>query len=207
MIGPGVDPLVDEVDGGARRGLAGGQRVLDRVHAGVLRQERRVDVHDPVREELEERRREQVHVAGEHGDLRSLLAQPEPKGAVPLLAIFVLVERETRPSPPRPPRLARAPPPLACSRRRRPPAGRASSSAWRFVPSPDASTPIIGPPTLPITRSSPGSGDDRAVADPEVEDPPQLLLVHVAGEPVEDRRPLPGVPVDLAPRAPRERRA
>ena len=94
MIGPGVDPLVDEVDGGARRGLAGGQRLLDRVHAWVLRQERRVDVHDPVREELEERRREQVHVAGEHGDLRSLLAQPEPKGAVPLLAASVLLERE-----------------------------------------------------------------------------------------------------------------
>ena len=50
----------------------------------------------------------------------------------------------------------------------------------------------------PITRS-PGSAsrDDSAAADAEVEDAAQLVLLDVAGEPVEDRRPLPRVPVDL----------
>ena len=42
-----------------------------------------------------------------------------------------------------------------------------------------------------------GARNDRAVADPEVEHPPLLLLGHVArGEPVEDGRPLPRTRVD-----------
>ena len=52
----------------------------------------------------------------------------------------------------------------------------------------------------PITWP-PRPGDDGAVADPEVEDAPQLVLVDVPGEPVEDGRALPGPPVDLGAQA------
>ena len=72
----------------------------------------------------------------------------------------------------------------------------ASISAWRFVPSPETRTPItpIDPPDDQVAARL---RDDGAEADPEVEDAAQLVLLDVTREPVEDRRPLPGVPVDL----------
>ena len=75
----------------------------------------------------------------------------------------------------------------------------ASISACRFVPSPDDEHADHS--IRPITRAARRIRDDRAVADAEVEDTAQLVLPDVPCEPVEDRRPLPGVPVDLA-RAP-----
>ena len=47
-------------------------------------------------------------------------------------------------------------------------------------------------------------GDDCAPADAEVEDAPQLVLLDVPGEPAEDRRALPRVPVDLGVEAGRD---
>src|SRR5829696_381949 len=82
----------------------------------------------------------------------------------------------------------------------------ASISAWRFVPSPDTSTPIKGegsrpqdPPDhqLAVLRL----GDDGAEADAEVEDAAQLVLVDLAAEPLEDGRPRPGVPVQVRAQA------
>ena len=53
--------------------------------------------------------------------------------------------------------------------------------------------------SLPITsRAGRRLGHDRAHPDPAVEDAPQLVLLDaVLGEPGEDRRTLPGVPVEL----------
>ena len=53
--GPGVDALVDEMHGHAGLDGACRERVVDRVGAGKRRQERRMDVHDPRREAVEER--------------------------------------------------------------------------------------------------------------------------------------------------------
>ena len=53
---PAVDALVDEVDGRARLGDASCELLLDRVRAGELRQQRRVDVDDGAGEAVEERR-------------------------------------------------------------------------------------------------------------------------------------------------------
>ena len=50
----------------------------------------------------------------------------------------------------------------------------------------------------PITRRPAASGTTAQYADPEVEDPPQLVLRHVPGQPLEHRRALPRVPVDHA---------
>ena len=72
----------------------------------------------------------------------------------------------------------------------------ASSSAWRFVPSPDASTPIIAALDPADHEVVARILDDRAVADPEVEDASQLVLLHMVSEPVIDGGPPPGVPVD-----------
>ena len=44
-------------------------RLLDGADAGERRQERRVHVDDPLREAGEERRVEELHVAGEHDEL------------------------------------------------------------------------------------------------------------------------------------------
>ena len=73
---PGVEALVDVVDGHAGRLDAGGERVVDRVRAGEGGQQRGVDVDDAAREAVEERRRQQVHVAGEHDELDAVLLEP-----------------------------------------------------------------------------------------------------------------------------------
>ena len=66
----GVEALVDEVDRDAGRLDARRERVVDRVRARERREQRGVDVHDAVREAREKRRREQMHVAGEHDRAR-----------------------------------------------------------------------------------------------------------------------------------------
>src|SRR3954465_10556478 len=81
----GVDALVDEVDGDARHRDAGGEGVVYRVRARELRQEGGVDVDDAIGETVEERLRQQVHVAGEHDELDALLLEPRRHHEVALL--------------------------------------------------------------------------------------------------------------------------
>ena len=152
-----------------------------------------MDVDDPLGEAVEERPRQQVHVAGADDELDAALLEPVGHRAVALLAARVVVEREGRG---RDPGVSRA---LERGRPGRFDAtaaiGRpASMSAWRFVPSPETRTPITRSPDL--ARVGVLGRHDGAEADPEVEDAPQLLLVDVAREPGEHGRPLPGVPVD-----------
>ena len=94
--GPGVEPLVDVVHGHAGRVGAGRDRVADRVRAGERRQERRVDVDDPLGEPAQERLGEEVHVAGEHDELDAVLLEPRRHHEVALLAALVAVEAERR---------------------------------------------------------------------------------------------------------------
>ena len=54
-----------------------------------------------------------------------------------------------------------------------------------------------GPTDPPDHDVVAGLREDGEVADPEVEDATQLVLVDVPGEPGEDGRPLPRAPVDL----------
>src|SRR4051794_7941869 len=61
---PAVDALVDEVDGDPRDLDAVGERVGDSIESGERREERRVDVHDAIRESGEERGGQQLHVPG-----------------------------------------------------------------------------------------------------------------------------------------------
>ena len=173
--------------------------VLDRVRAREGRQQRRVDVDDPL-------------AGSGRGTTASAGACSRRDDE-----LDAVLARASRPSRRRAPRGRRSSSsvedrrsgcPAAAARssarrvgavRRDAAIGRpASISACRFVPLPLTSTPITR--LRPITSSSPGCrlGDDRAEADPEVEDAPQLVLVDVPREPVEDRRPLPRVPVDRA---------
>ena len=204
ITGARVEALVDEVHGDAGRLDARRERVLDRARARELGQQRRVDVDDPLGEAVEERRRQQVHVAGADDEPTPCSCEPVRHRRVALLAVGELVERETpRPAPrPRSARSsARAPGRFDATARDRQPGveQRLQVRALAADEHADHAATI-----RPITRSSPGLRDDGAVADPEVEDAPQLLLLDVAREPVEDRRPLPGVPVELGAEAVRE---
>ena len=76
IIGPGVDALVDEVDRHAEDLDAVRERLLDRADAREGRQQRGVDVDDPLREAREERGLEQLHVAGEHDELDAGSVKP-----------------------------------------------------------------------------------------------------------------------------------
>jgi hypothetical protein len=58
------------------------------------RQQRRVHVDDASREAVEERLRQQVHVAGEHDELDAVLLEPGRHHEVALVAVGVAVERE-----------------------------------------------------------------------------------------------------------------
>src|SRR5262245_6411038 len=75
-----------------------------------------------------------------------------------------------------------------------------SISACRFVPSPETRTPITrsaGSHDPPDHELVAGILEHGAKADAEVEHAPQLLLLDVAAEPLEDRRTLPRFRVDL----------
>ena len=196
--GAGVDALVDVVDGrrrsrrrrrrarprsGARRGSAGSS---DGVH-----------VDDASGEAVEERRRQQVHVAGAARRAR----RRAPRATSPSRRRAPRGRRGSRA------RTSRSRCPAARARSSAQAPGRfdatatigspASISACRFVPSPETRTPIIRDPSDHQSRPA-RLGDDGAEADAEVEDAAQLVLVDVPREPVEDRRPLPRVPVDRA---------
>ncbi len=201
-----VDALVDPVDG--RRGLgdSGGEDVLDRVScpgtpaaapSGCSRRAGRTP----------RRIADGAGACSRRGRASSTPCVAEASARAP--------RRAPRGSRSRPRRTSRSAMPAASARAsaRRPARfdatatiGRpASMSAWRFVPSPLTSTPIMrrstgrrsSPASMrPITRS-PGAtsagGHDGAVADAEVENPPQLVLADaVLGEPAEHRRALPG---------------
>ena len=91
---PGVEALVDEVDRDTRRGHPGRERLVDRARARELRQERRVHVDDPLAEAVEERRRQQVHVARADDQPHAPLLEPVRHRGVPLHAVVVVLERE-----------------------------------------------------------------------------------------------------------------
>jgi hypothetical protein len=107
----GVDPLVDEMDGDAEHLDPVGQRLLDRPQPGKRRQQRRVDVDDPLRKAAQERGIEELHIPGQHHELGPALLQPVGHGAVPLRA-------PARAHLERPRRNARATCPLQRARRR-----------------------------------------------------------------------------------------
>ena len=85
----GVDPLVHPVH--RRSGLrhARGEDVLDRMGAGELGQRRRVRVDDPVPEDLEEARPQELHVAGQHRELDAVVEQPVGERLVALVSARV----------------------------------------------------------------------------------------------------------------------
>ena len=180
---PGVEPLVDEVDGDARRLDAGRERVLDRVRAGERRQQRRVDVDDRARGSG----RGTASSAGACSRRARRARRRAPRASVAITrsrssrsAWQSRLKRRGRDRRPRARAAARRRP--CGSTRPRATGSPASISACRFVPLPQTSTPIIA--IRPIT-SSPGRGsrDDRAPADAEVEDAAQLVLVDVPREP------------------------
>ena len=123
-----------------------------------------------------------MHVARADNESHPLLLEPVRHRRVALHAVGELVERERRGGfrlrrrAPAPARRARFDATAATG-------SPASISACRFVPSPLTSTLIIDDPAdhevVPRLR------DDRAVADTEVEDAPQLVLLDVAREPIE----------------------
>ena len=120
---------------------AGGELLLDRVRAGEAGQQRGVDVDDRVGEAVEERRCQQVHVAGEHDELDALLLEPVRHRRVARGAVGVSRRARTHG------RIAASGARRSAGASRRFDAtattGRpASSSACRFVPSPLTSTPI-----------------------------------------------------------------
>src|SRR5437764_3155472 len=90
----GVDAVIDVVDGHAGRRNSGVQGVDDRLFARELRQERRVDVDDPVGEPLEERLRQQMHVAREDDEVNAAKLEPVGELRVAVRAIRVALERE-----------------------------------------------------------------------------------------------------------------
>ena len=136
---------------------AGGERVVDRARARELGQQRGMDVDDPLREALEERRREQVHVAGADDEAHALLLEPVRHRRVALLAVGVVGQLEGGRGNARRARALERPRARRGSRRRRTTGNPASSSACRFEPSPLTRTPITLATIRPITRSSPGS--------------------------------------------------
>ena len=135
-----------------------------------------MDVDHRVREALEERLAEQLHVAGEHDQPRAALLQPVGQRLVARLAVRVLRAREHRrrhavlvaraPAPATPATLdATATISASCP-------CTVSSSACRFVPVPDTSTAIGN---FPCTRRTIPAGapdlDDRGGVTHLTEDP------------------------------------
>src|SRR6185312_9349565 len=113
----------------------------------------------------------------------------------------------TRRSPPRPrrprpecPTPVPAPAPALRRGSTRPPR---SATPRRSAPAGSSPRPRRGPRSRdpPDHGAARRLGHDRAEADPEVEDPPQLLLVHVAAQPAEHLRPFPPLPVELGTQA------
>ena len=148
-----VDPLVDEVDRHAEDLDPVLDGLLDRAHAGEGGQQRGMDVEDPVGEARHEARVEDRHVAGEHDELDAL-ARPASRRWRRRAPRARRTPSAGRPATARPPPRARSSAraegwsqATATTSTSRP--WTLSSSAWRFVPSPEARTPTLtarGPP-------------------------------------------------------------
>ena len=140
--GPRVDALVDPVHGRGRLGHACGEDVLDRVGAGEGGERRGVGVDDPRREDLEEARAAAGACsprARRGSTPRSRARAPSPRHGRPGSRRH---RREDRGRDARSPRRGerRDAGPLEATATIGSPA---SMSAWRFVPSPLTSTPIM----------------------------------------------------------------
>ena len=166
MIGPVSTPSSTKCTVTPNDLHAVGDGLLDRADAGERRQQRRVDVDHALREAREERRVEQLHVAGEHDELDAALLQPVgDRGVARARGRRTRRPRTTRAGTPASARPLRAPARRACpSRRRRPRRRRARGPgrgcACRFEPSPEARTPTFTPPPAP------GSGRRSSVIVP-----------------------------------------
>src|SRR4051794_11159674 len=140
---PGVDALVDVVDGDPHDLDAVVESLLDRAYPPECRQQRRVDVDDPPAEAPDELRAEDLHEPGEHHQVRSERLDPIPHSRVPRRAVLVVRRGKDRgidacgaPAL-EPARLGsvRSPPTTSASR-----PCTESRIAWRFEPSPETST-------------------------------------------------------------------
>ena len=144
----GIDSAVDEVDGRRRRRRARREHVLERMGARELRQRGRVHIDDTLREPCEERRPQQVHVAGADDELDAVAFEPVRHRSVARVAVRIVVERNVAVATPAASARASARAPGtfdATATTGRP----ASSSACRLVPSPETSTPITPRTTFP----------------------------------------------------------
>src|SRR5579875_3586183 len=99
----GVDALIDEVHGDPEHLHPVGERLLDRPQAGKRRQQRRVQVDHPPAEALQNRRREQLHVARQHHQLHAALGQPVGQRRVARRPLPELGRRKHPRRHPRPP--------------------------------------------------------------------------------------------------------
>jgi hypothetical protein len=91
---PGVDPLVDEVDGDAGRLDPRLERLADRVEAGEGGEQRRVDVDDAIAEAGDEGLAEQLHVASEDDEAGGPRLDPLGHRGVTRLAVGELGTRK-----------------------------------------------------------------------------------------------------------------
>src|SRR3954451_18135507 len=91
-----VDALVDEMHGNSGQLYAVVECLLDRVDAREGGQQRRVDVDDPVREALDESRREDLHETREHHELCARRLDPVAERNVALGPAAVVARREDR---------------------------------------------------------------------------------------------------------------
>ena len=141
----GVDPVVDEVDGGAGLVDTGPEGLLDRVSAREGRQERRVHVDDRARETVEEAGPEEVHVARADDELDTVPLEPRGHRGVARVPVGVAVERKRRAghTGALPPGARRCAPGLLDATAAT--ATPASSSACRFEPSPLTRVPTRRP--------------------------------------------------------------
>ena len=190
-----VEPFVDVVDGDAGRLDARGQRVVDRPRAGELRQERRVHVDDAVGEAIEKRRREEVHVTGEDDQVDPAQLEPLGQLAIAGLTVGIAVELEDAV------RNSRCVGAFECGCVAA--VGRHGGDRQAGVDQRLQVRSVAGdehPDHRELAdheRSVGRFGDDGAHADPQVEDAPELVLLDAAlGEPREDGRSVPALPVD-----------
>ena len=157
-----------------------------------------MDVDDPVRKTVEERRRQQVHVPRQHDDLDAVLLEPGRHHEVALLARVVAVERERRS------RDARGPGPLERARllpvrRHRP--DRQPGVDQRLEVRPLAADEHADHSMRPITRWPAASGTTAQYPIPRLKTRRSSSSATCRAEPIEDGRPLPRVPVDHGPQA------
>ena len=164
---------------------------------GELGQRRGVRVDDAAGEALEEAAPQQVHVPGADDQVDAVLDQPVGHRRVARLAVVEVVELEGGGRDPgrlRP--LERARVGLVAGDRDDRQALVDQRLQVRALAADEDADHVE--PSDHGARAGVGLRDDRAHPDPEVEDPPLLLLVDaLLVEPRVDRRPLPRVPVEL----------